>query len=205
MSERRRLLVATGSRHKFGELRDLLDLANTDLVSLADLGLADSADETGSTFEENARLKALHYAGLSGLPTLADDSGIEVDALGGRPGVRTRRYAGADATDAANNAKLLEELAGFFGPDERTARYRCVLALAEDDAVVEQTVGTFEGRIAFEPRGTGGFGYDPIFEPLTAAPGGRTVGEMSASEKNAVSHRAQAARAMRERLIARGY
>jgi XTP/dITP diphosphohydrolase len=201
----RRLLIATGSRHKFGELRELLDLPVAELVSLADLGLADSADETGRTFEDNARLKALHYAAVSGLPTLADDSGIEVDALGGRPGVRTRRYAGADATDEANNRKLLEELAGFFGPDERTARYRCVLALAEGGAVVEQTVGTFEGRIAFEPRGTGGFGYDPIFEPLSEPPGGRTVGELSAAEKNAISHRAQAARAMRERLIARGH
>ena len=200
-----RLLIATGSQHKFAELSELLDLPVAELVSLADLGLADSADETGSTFEENARLKALHYAELSGLPTLADDSGIEVDALGGRPGVRTRRYAGAQATDEANNVKLLEELAGFFGPDERTARYRCVLALAEDGTVVEQTVGTFDGRIAFEPRGSGGFGYDPIFEPLSEPPGGRTVGELSATEKNAISHRAHAARAMHPLLVARGY
>jgi non-canonical purine NTP pyrophosphatase (RdgB/HAM1 family) len=201
----RRLLIATGSQHKLAELRELLDLHLTDIVSLADLGLTDSADETGSTFEENARLKALHYLELSGLPTLADDSGIEVDALGGRPGVRTRRYAGRDATDEKNNAKLLEELAGYFGPDERTARYTCVLTLAADGAVVEQTVGKFEGRIAFEPRGTGGFGYDPVFEPLSEPPGGRTVGQLSASEKNAISHRAQAARAMGRLLRERGY
>jgi XTP/dITP diphosphohydrolase len=202
---RRRLLVATGSRHKFGELRDLLDLPNTELLSLADAGLSDTADEVGATFEANATIKALHYAELSGLPTLADDSGIEVDVLGGRPGVHTRRYAGPAATDADNNRKLLGELADFYGPDERTARYRCVLVLAEDGAIAEQTRGTFEGRIAFEPRGTGGFGYDPIFEPSTEPVDGRTVGQLNAEEKNRVSHRAQATRTMRERLVARGY
>jgi XTP/dITP diphosphohydrolase len=202
---RRRLLIATGSRHKFGELRDLLDLPSTELLSLADLGLSDTAEEVGATFEANATIKALHYAELSGLPTLADDSGIEVDALGGRPGVRTRRYAGPNATDVDNNRKLLAELADFYGPNERTARYRCVLVLAEDGSIAEQTRGTFEGRIAFEPRGMSGFGYDPIFEPSTEPPGGRTVGELTADEKNRVSHRAQAARAMREPLIARGY
>jgi len=204
-ADRRRLLIATGSRHKFGELRDLLDLPNTELLSLADLGFGDSATEDGSTFEENARKKALHYAQLSGLPTLADDSGIEVDALGGRPGVHTRRYAGSDATDERNNRKLLDELAGFYGPDERTARYRCVLVLVEDGVVVETTHGVFEGRIAFEPRGTGGFGYDPIFEPASEPVGGRTVGLLSLAEKNAISHRARAALGMRELLVARGY
>ena len=150
-------MIATGSKHKFGELRDLLDLPNTDLVSLADMGIPDDVNETGSTFEDNARLKARHYAAASGLPTLADDSGIEVDALGGRPGVKTRRYSGADATDERNNAKLLGELADFYGADERTARYRCVLVLVEDGDIVETTHGTFEGRVAFAPRGTGGF------------------------------------------------
>ncbi|HEY8135802.1 MAG TPA: RdgB/HAM1 family non-canonical purine NTP pyrophosphatase [Candidatus Limnocylindrales bacterium] len=205
MPERRRLLLATGSQHKFAELSALLDLPNTDLVSLADLEIPDDVDETGSTFEDNARLKARHYAAASGLPTLADDSGIEVDALGGRPGVKTRRYAGADATDERNNRKLLGELSGFFGPDERTARYQCVLVLVEDGALTETTRGVFEGRVAFAPRGKGGFGYDPIFEPLTEKPGGRTVGQLSAEDKNRVSHRALAARAMREKLIARGY
>jgi non-canonical purine NTP pyrophosphatase (RdgB/HAM1 family) len=204
-AEPRRLLVATGSRHKFSELAALLDLPDTRLVSLADLGLADSADETGATFEANATIKALHYAALSGLPTLADDSGLEVDALGGRPGIHTRRYAGPEATDADNNRKLLAELVDFYRPDERTARYRCVLVLVEGGQLVERTHGTFEGRIAFEPRGTGGFGYDPIFEPLTEEPGGRTVGQLSAEDKNRVSHRALAARAMHERLMARGF
>lgn len=203
---RRQLLIATGSSHKFAELRELLDLPNTELVSLRDLGIPDSAVEDGASFEENATIKARHYAELSGLPTLADDSGVEVDALGGRPGIHTRRYAGPDATDEENNHKLLAELAaaGVMG-DERTARYQCVLVLVEDGAVVEQARGTFEGRIATEPRGTGGFGYDPIFEPLTENIGGRTVGQLSLEEKNRVSHRAQAARAMRDLLIARGY
>ena len=204
-SQPRKLLIATGSRHKFGELRDLLDLRNTELVSLPDVGLEDDADEIGATFAENATIKARHYAAQSGLPTLADDSGIEVDALGGRPGVKTRRYAGPKATDEQNNRKLLGELADFYGPDERTARYRCVLVLVEDGAVVEQTDGVFEGRIAFAGRGKNGFGYDPIFEPDFEAPGGRTVGQMPAGEKNRVSHRAKAARAMHERLLARGY
>ena len=201
---RRRLLIATGSRHKFAELREVLDLPNTDVVSLRDLGLSDSALEDGATFEDNSRLKALHYARLSGLPTLADDSGLEVDALGGRPGVWTRRYAGPTATDEENNARLLSELE-TVPVAERTARYRCVLVFAKDDRLLEVTDGTFEGRIALAPRGTGGFGYDPIFEPASEPAGGRTVGELSAAEKNAVSHRAQAARAMRELLMARGF
>jgi len=177
---------------------------------LADVGITDSPEENGQTFEANAVAKALHYARASGLPTLADDSGVEVDALGGRPGVKTRRYAGPNATDDQNNRKLLSELEGFYSPDERTARYQCVLAFAEPDAtaaseVLEVTHGTFEGRIAFEPRGSGGFGYDPIFEPDFEPAGGRTVGQLPSEEKNQVSHRAKAARAMRERLIGRSY
>jgi XTP/dITP diphosphohydrolase len=204
-SDRRRLLVATGSQHKLAELTALLDLPNTDLVSLADVGITDDVDEIGATFEDNARLKARYYGVASGLPTLADDSGIQVDALGGRPGVKTRRYSGANATDEKNNRKLLGEMAGFYGPDERTARYQCVLVLVEDGAITAVTHGTFEGRVAFAPRGTSGFGYDPIFEPLTEKPGGRTVGQLPAEEKNRISHRALAAKQMRERLIARGY
>jgi XTP/dITP diphosphohydrolase len=213
---RQRLLIATGSPHKLGELSAMLDLPNSDLVSLTDVGLPDSADETGATFEDNARIKALHYAGLSGLPTLADDSGIEVDALGGRPGVKTRRYAGPDATDEQNNRKLLAEMDGFYGPDERTARYQCVLVFAEPTRletmgagdfpfVADVTRGTMEGRVAAAPRGTGGFGYDPIFEPDFEPPGGRTVAQLTPEHKNEVSHRSKAARAMREKLIARGY
>ena len=201
---RRRLLIATGSAHKLGELAAMLNLPNTDLLSLADVELSDTADETGATFEENATIKALHYAQLSGLPTLADDSGIEVDALAGRPGVHTRRYAGPDATDEDNNRKLLDEMAGF-GSGRRTARYRCVLVLAEDGRVAEVARGVFEGRIATEPDGSYGFGYDPIFEPSTEPVGGLTVGQMPPEAKNRISHRAKAALDMRDRLLARGY
>jgi XTP/dITP diphosphohydrolase len=201
---RRQLLIATGSSHKFGELRALLNLPNTDFLSLADVGIADGVDETGTTFEENATIKALHYARESGLPTLADDSGIEVDALDGRPGVYTRRYAGPEATDEDNNRKLLAELQSV-PTERRTGRYRAVLVFVEDGAVVEVTRGTFEGRVASAPRGDGGFGYDPIFEPSTEAAGGRTVGQMPQEEKNRVSHRAQAALEMRQRLVKRGY
>jgi len=157
-------------------------------------------------------LKARFYARLSGLPTLADDSGIEVDALGGAPGVRTRRYAGENATDLENNAKLLDALVGLPAP-ERGARYVCVLALVEPDLVSShgglpisaETRGTLRGRIADGPRGTGGFGYDPIFEPLGEPPGGRTLGQQSSAEKAAISHRARAARRMGRRLAALGY
>jgi non-canonical purine NTP pyrophosphatase (RdgB/HAM1 family) len=200
------LLIATGSAHKLNELSAMLDLPHTRLLSLRDVGLDDTAEETGESFEENAIIKALHYARLSGMPTLADDSGIEVDALDGRPGVKTRRYAGPDATDEENNEKLLGELGAMsLSPADRTGRYQCVLVLVEDGDVVETTYGTFEGRVALESRGDGGFGYDPIFEPDFEPIGGRTVGELTLQEKNEVSHRAKAARSMREKLIARGY
>ncbi len=167
--------------------------------------------EDGETFAANAATKARFYARASGLPTLADDSGIEVDALGGGPGVRTRRYAGEDATDEENNVKLLGVLGGL-PPERRGARYVCVLAFADPAEAgerggipVTRTRGTLRGRIANRPRGVGGFGYDPIFEPEPEAPGGRTLGQWSATEKNAVSHRSRAARRMARILAARGY
>jgi len=207
--DRRRLLVATSSAHKLSELRALLDLPNTDLLSPIEVGLAEPPPEVGATFEQNACEKALWYAAHSRLPTLADDSGLEVDALDGRPGVRTRRFAGDNPTDAENNEHLLDLLGGFLA-DDRTARYRAVLAFAEPTAeggsvVRDTTSGVFEGRIALEARGVGGFGYDPIFEPAIETAAGRTVAQLSAEEKNAVSHRGKAARAMRERLVAQGY
>ena len=167
--------------------------------------------EDGTTFAANAAIKARAAARRTGLPALADDSGLEVDALGGGPGVRTRRYAGETATDADNNAKLLRELAGL-PPDERGARYVCVLALALPDAAgprgglpLRYTRGTCRGRIATAPRGTGGFGYDPIFEPAGEPPGGRTLGLWSPAEKHAISHRARAARRMAPTLAALGF
>jgi XTP/dITP diphosphohydrolase len=200
--DRPRLLVATRSAHKLAELRQLLALPRAELVTLDDVGIEEDVEETGSTFEANARLKARFAARASGLPSLADDSGIEVDALGGRPGVRTRRYAGEHATDADNNAKLLSELDGL--PSERRgARYVCVLALAlparagpRGGQPVISVRGTCRGRIAARPKGTGGFGYDPIFEPASEPPGGRTLGEWSQEAKNRISHRGAAARRM---------
>jgi len=200
--DRPRLLVATRSAHKLAELRQLLALSRAELVTLDDVGIDEDVEETGSTFEANARLKARFAARASGLPSLADDSGIEVHALGGRPGVRTRRYAGEAATDAQNNAKLLGELDGL-PPERRGARYVCVLALAlpgragpRGGQPVISVRGTCRGRIAATGKGNGGFGYDPIFEPASEPPGGRTLGEWSQDEKNRISHRGAAARRM---------
>lgn len=206
-----RLLVATRSEHKLRELRELLGPLQAELVSLDDIGLPDEAVEDGATFAANARLKARFYARLAGLPTLADDSGLEVDALGGGPGVRTRRYAGEQATDEENNIKLLGTLRGL-PPDRRGARYRCVLALAVPERAGPRgglplltARGTCEGRIAAAPRGRGGFGYDPIFEPSSEPPGGRTLGESTAEAKHAISHRGRAARRMHPILVRLGF
>jgi XTP/dITP diphosphohydrolase len=204
-------VVATRSEHKLRELRELIGHDVAELISLDDAGVPRDVDpiEDGDTFVANARIKARAYARASGLPTLADDSGIEVQALGGGPGVFTRRYAGPDATDADNNAKLLAALDGL-PPDRRGARYVCVLVLADGrpDAagprgairIVAQTQGTCRGRIATAPRGHGGFGYDPIFEPASEPPGGRTLGLWSVAEKHRISHRARAARRMARRV-----
>jgi len=203
MPDRPRLLIATHSAHKLAELRELLRFEHAKLVGLDDVGIADEPDETGTTFETNARIKARHAARVTGLPTLADDSGLEVDALDGAPGVRTRRFAGPNATDTDNNSRLLAALEGL-PPERRGARYVCVLALAlpgagaRPRAAVRMRVvrGTTRGRIATGPRGTGGFGYDPVFEPEGEPPGGRTFGLWSAEAKNAISHRGRAARRM---------
>jgi XTP/dITP diphosphohydrolase len=207
----RRLLVATRSAHKLRELRELLALEGASLVSLDELAIEGDPVEDGETFEANAVIKARFGLRAGGLPTLADDSGIEVDALGGGPGVRTRRYAGEDATDEANNQKLLAALRGLPA-EERSARYVCVLALALPDLAgprggvrIITARGTCRGRIATEPRGSGGFGYDPIFEPASEPPGGRTLGLWTPAEKHAISHRARAARRMAPRLAALGF
>ena len=215
---RPRLLIATRSSHKLRELRELLQLAHGELVSLEDLGIPGDPEETGATFRTNAAIKARFGARASGLPTLADDSGLEVDALDGGPGVRTRRYAGEHASDTDNNALLLASLADL-APDGRGARYVCVLALALPVAAGDSrsgssrapaltitfTRGTCRGRIATEPRGTGGFGYDPIFEPTSEPPGGRTLGLWTPTEKHAISHRARAARRMAPKLVDLGF
>ena len=205
-----RLLIATRSAHKLRELRELLALERTELVTLDDLGIEGDPIEDGETFETNAAIKARFGLRASDLPTLADDSGLEVDALAGGPGVRTRRYAGEDATDEDNNRKLLKALDGL-PPERRGARYVCVLALAlpgiagpRGGQPVIAARGTCRGRIASVPRGAGGFGYDPIFEPASEPPGGRTLGLWTPSEKHAISHRARAARRMAPHLTALG-
>jgi XTP/dITP diphosphohydrolase len=197
-------VIATHSQHKLRELRELLQLPRADLVTFDDLGVTDDPVEDGATFRTNAAIKARAGLRATGLPTLADDSGIEVDALHGAPGVRTRRYAGPDATDVDNNAKLLAALDGL-PPERRGARYVCVLALAMPGQPLAFARGTCRGRIAAAPRGAGGFGYDPIFEPESEPPGGRTFGLWSADEKNRISHRARAARRMAPRLEALGF
>jgi XTP/dITP diphosphohydrolase len=207
--DRPRIVIATRSAHKLRELRELLSLEHADLVSLDELGVEGDPVEDGETFETNARIKARFAAQATGLAALADDSGIEVDALGGQPGVRTRRYAGEQATDVQNNRKLLGALDGL-PPERRGARYVCVLAFTEPspDGAAARIVtarGTCRGRIAAAPKGSGGFGYDPIFEPESEPPGGRTLGQWSAAEKNEISHRARAARRMARKLATRGY
>ena len=195
-----RILVATRSRGKQEEFRALLAVPGVEVVFPDDVGLSESPEEdlleVHDTFEQNARAKARWFCERSGIATLADDSGLEVDALGGAPGVHSKRYAGRSGPDhavtAANNAKLLDALQDV--PDERrTARYRCVLVLARADGSEAVAHGTTEGRIAREPRGSGGFGYDPLFVSDAL---GITFGEASATDKHAVSHRAGAVAAL---------
>jgi XTP/dITP diphosphohydrolase len=185
------LVLATANPGKLRELQTLLADAGIDVLSQAHLGIAPVA-ETGRTFVENALIKARHAAAHSALPAIADDSGLEVDALGGRPGVLSARYAGEQADDAANNAKLLAELRDV--PEaERTARYRCVLACVRDadDAAPLICEGVWEGRIAQLPAGEHGFGYDPLFLVGELA---ITAAQLSPELKNSLSHRGQALR-----------
>jgi len=182
-------VLASDNAGKLREFTALLAPLGFEVVTQASLGIT-SAQETGTTFEDNALLKARHASRLSGLPALADDSGIEVDALGGRPGVYSARYAGPGATDSGNLQLLLRELTGV-PPERRTARYRCVLAFVRspEDPLPVLAAGSWEGRILTAPRGDGGFGYDPVFLPQGAE---QTAAQMPAAAKNAVSHRARA-------------
>jgi len=194
-----RVVLATANPGKQREFAALLGPRGFELVLQSELHI-DSIAETGHTFEDNALLKARHAAGRSGLPALADDSGLEVDALGGRPGVWSARFAGPAASDEDNNKQLLRSLAERPGAP-RTARYRCVLALvrsAEDPRPL-LAQGSWEGRIALSPAGHGGFGYDPYFIPEGFE---CTAAELSAVQKNALSHRGSALRALIARLDA---
>lgn len=188
-----RVVLATANPGKLAEFRQLLAPAGIELLPQSQFGI-EAAEESGRRFEDNALLKARHAARLTGLPALADDSGLEVDALGGAPGVHSARYAGAGASDAANVAKLLAALA-CVPPERRGARFRCVIAYVRDadDASPLLAAGSWEGRILEVPRGTGGFGYDPVFLDEVS---GRSAAELEAADKNARSHRGQALRAL---------
>jgi len=198
-----RVVVASRNRHKLREIGVLLAEAGLpwDLVSIDQVAPDCALLEEEPTFEGNALSKARQAAASSGLPALADDSGIEVDALGGAPGVYSARWSGEPCDDARNNQKMLRELAGV-PPERRTARYRCVAAFVDPARGLEIVrAGTCEGRLLESPRGTGGFGYDPLFlvESL-----GRTMAEITLEEKNRLSHRAAAFRQLARALVQPG-
>jgi XTP/dITP diphosphohydrolase len=188
-----RVVLASGNSGKLRELGSLLAPFGFELTAQSALGVETPA-ETGKTFAENALLKARHAAAMTNLPALADDSGIEVDALGGRPGIYSARYAGEGASDQANLSKMLDEVRDVPA-QQRTARYQCVIAFvttATDSAPILAS-GTWEGTLIGAPRGLGGFGYDPIFVPRGFD---RTAAELEPGEKNSLSHRGQALRAL---------
>jgi XTP/dITP diphosphohydrolase len=195
-----KLLIATTNQGKLAEYAAIFVGLPLELRTLRDEGIADDVEETGATFAENAILKAEYYATRSGLPTLADDSGLEVAALGGEPGVRSARYAGPGKSDAERNAFLLQKLANvpFHA---RLARFVCVIALIRPGAPPEVVEGVLPGVIEHEPHGEGGFGYDPLFYVLDE---NATLAEIPAARKNQISHRARAAeqaRAVVERWL----
>lgn len=184
-----RIVIATGNAHKVREIREICADWPVGWVTREDVEWPE-VEETGSSYEENALLKGRAVAEATGLPALADDSGIEVDALGGAPGHRSARYAGATATDQENLDALLRAIAGVPGAG-RTARYRAVAVLAWPEGEVLSAEGVCEGVLRTEPAGEGGFGYDPIFEP---AGWDRTMAELSPQEKHRISHRGRALR-----------
>ena len=193
----RRLVIASLNRAKVRELTELLGALPYVVVALADVPGATLPEETADSYEGNALLKARAVAGRDGDVVLADDSGLEVDALGGAPGVRSARFGGPGLDDAGRTALLLEQLRGV--PQERrTARFRCVIAIAGGTGHARTVEGVVEGVIADAPRGEGGFGYDPVF---VHPPSGRTFGELSEAEKSRVSHRALAALRARALLV----
>lgn len=184
-----KLLLATNNKAKVREYARLLKGIPYRIVSLEDVGISEQVEETGASFEENAALKAKRYSELSGLITMADDSGLEVDALGGQPGVRSARYAGENASDEQRIAFLLDKMTNIPW-DKRIARFRCVIAIARPGRRVRTCQGTCSGILTFAPLGDNGFGYDPIFYLPDLH---RTMAELSMKEKNALSHRGKAA------------
>jgi XTP/dITP diphosphohydrolase len=194
-----KLLLATTNQGKLREQRPALEGLPIEILSLADFPAIEAPEETGATFLENARIKALYYHRAIGLPTLGEDAGLVVDALGGLPGVQSARFLGVETSFAEKSARLLELLEGVEA-EKRTARFLCAIAVAQEERVVFEHEAACEGRIAFELRGSGGFGYDPIFyyPPL-----GKTTAELTPLEKNRVSHRGRAMAALRAYLVGR--
>ncbi len=192
-----RLLVATTNTGKLREIRSLLAGVPVELVTLRDLAAIEEPEETGLTFEENARLKALYYSGHTGMTTVAEDSGLVIDGLDGEPGVRSARFLRPDATYPERFAEIFDRLSG---PPEknRAARFVCALAVAHRGHIIYEARGTVEGEIAREPRGAAGFGYDPIFY---YPPYGSTLAEVAEDAKLAVAHRGQAFRALTSWLV----
>lgn len=197
MSEQpvKRLLLASNNPHKLREFLRILDSPDLQIVGPGELGIELDVEETGATLSANARLKALAFSLHTGLPVVADDSGLEVDALDGAPGVRSNRFEGL-TSDAARNARLLEMLADV-PIERRTARFRCAIVLALGGTVQLETEGTCEGSIAAQSRGSHGFGYDSLFLPHGYS---QTFGELGADVKDRISHRLRAITALREQL-----
>jgi XTP/dITP diphosphohydrolase len=189
----RTLLLATSNQHKLGEFRAIFSNLPLRLLSLNDIQLNIEVEETGATFAENAQLKANAYSQASGMLSLADDSGLEIDALGGAPGIQSARFLGTEASYEERFRVILERLKGL-PMEQRTARFRCVIALAEPCGYTRIVEGMIEGVIADSPRGEYGFGYDPIFFLPEL---GKTMAELVPEYKNRISHRARAAQAAR--------
>lgn len=187
-----KVVVATQNPEKLREFRRALVVADLDLVSLSAWPELGAPEETGSTYLDNAVLKALHYHRYTGLPAVGDDSGLEVDALGGAPGVASARWLGAQTPYEVKNARLIESLSGV-DDEKRSARFVCALAFADRGEIVFHTVESCEGSIAPDPRGSDGFGYDPIF---FYPPFGKTLAEVAPHDKDRVSHRGKALAAL---------
>lgn len=192
------LVVATRNKNKLAEIRDLLADLDFNVLSIADFPGIPEIVEDGNTFEENAEKKAVQVAQITKKLTIADDTGLEIDYLGGKPGIHSARFAGENATDEDRNRKVLDALKDVPGP-ERTARFKCAVAIVNHDAAVEIVVGTREGEIALEPRGSAGFGYDPLF---IVPEYGKTYSELGQEMKNQISHRGLALKKAKELLSA---
>ena len=192
------VVIATNNAHKVEEIETALDFEGWEFKSLKDAGLVSDPDETGSTFLENARIKARAAHDIAGTAVLADDSGLIVDALNGAPGVFSSRYSGIDGDDRANNVKLLQEL-GAVPYEQRTARFATVLVFIDENGSETVAEGFVEGHIGFAERGEHGFGYDPLFFP-DIYNGDATMAELTQGQKNTISHRGNALRELRKKL-----